>query len=100
MAIVSLAMCAVLLVYWWRSNHGHSDELMLGSTGSTQAHFISEYGRVEIVTREAKLDAIQNQVHFYQFKEFIGWFLIVPALWAAIKIRSLLPRPGAGKNEQ
>jgi hypothetical protein len=102
MAIVSLLLAGVLMVYWWRAHTGHTDQLTLGTTASTQSHFTTSKdmdGRsiVIIQTRENAATGIHENWHPYPFKQFIGWFLILPGLWAAIKVRSLLPRPGGGK---
>ncbi len=94
MAIVSLLLCGALLVYWWRSNHGHVDQFSLGATGQTQSHFLSQSGRVAITVHENGSADIRTQTKFYEFRQFIGYFLIIPGLWLAIAVRGWLPRPG------
>jgi hypothetical protein len=100
MAIVSLLLAGILLVYWWRAHTGHRDEFTLGTTSSTQSHFSTARnmgGRsvVIIQIREKVPIGIQESLHFYPFKQFIGWFLFLPGLWLAIKVRNMLPRPGS-----
>jgi len=41
MALTSLLLAGVLLVYWWRSNHGHFDSFTLGKDSPTQSHFFT-----------------------------------------------------------
>jgi hypothetical protein len=93
MAITSLLLAGALLVYWWRSNHGHSDGFTLGSSGSTQSHFYSQNGRIALEATENLGSMVTRKIEFYQFKNVIGYFLLIPGLWLAIKIRSWLPRP-------
>jgi hypothetical protein len=92
MAIVSLLLAAALLVYWWRSNHGHSDSLTLGKSGLTESHFYSQRGRIVLEVTE-KGSVWKSNISFYEFRNVLGYFLIVPGLWFAIKVRSWLPRP-------
>ena len=101
MALTSLLLAGVLLVYWWRSNHGHSDSFMLGKDSPTQSHFFTVNGRIAMEGSEAVGDQIVNKLQFYEFKNVLAYCLIIPGLWLAIKIRSLLPRPpGMRRNAE
>jgi hypothetical protein len=99
MAIVSMLLLGVLLVYWWRAHTGHTDELTLGATSSTQSHLVTTRNMngqaiVMVEVHQNNTAQINNQIKPYRFKDFLGWFLFIPGLWLAIKLRSLLPRPG------
>jgi hypothetical protein len=94
LAIVSLLIAGALLVYWWRSYHGHSDTFTLGKVGSTKSVFTSQPGgrlTVEVIDYQSAL--VTSHLEFHSFREIIGYFLLIPGLWLAIKIRNWLPRP-------
>lgn len=90
---MSLLIAGALLVYWWRSDHGHIDTFTLGRMGATESIFTSQNGRVAIEVIDHQGTLVTSRMEFHPFKEFLGYFLIVPGLWLAIKIRNLLPRP-------
>ncbi len=97
MAVTSLLLAAVLLVYWWRSNHGHADTFTLGKGSVTESRFIAEHGEIVLEVTDHNAGLVQSQMQFYQFRSVLGYFLILPGFWLAIKVRSRLPRPpGAG----
>ncbi len=99
-AITSILLACVLLVYWWRSNHGHSDSITLGKNGSTQSHFTTSNGRILLEVTDHLDGQILTRIKPYRFQDVLGYFLLVPGIWVAIKVRSLLPRPpGRARGE-
>jgi hypothetical protein len=101
MALTSLLVACAVLVYWWRSKHGYVDGFTLGQIGATQSHFSSQKGNIALEVTEHTGNAVTSRIEFYQFKNVLGGCLLLPGLWAAVKIRSLLPRPpGMRRNSQ
>jgi hypothetical protein len=100
LALVSLLIACALLVYWWRSDHGHIDSYTMGGNAPTKTVFTTGPGAVWIKVVDSKNATgpqepgmIVEDMRSYPFKNILGYFLLVPALWLAIKIRNLLPRP-------
>jgi hypothetical protein len=100
LAIVSLLIAGTLLVYWWRSNHKHVDTFTLGTDASTRTTFTTGPGVVWVKVIEApragsatQPTLIVDDMRPYPFKNILGYFLLIPGLWLAIKIRNFLPRP-------
>jgi hypothetical protein len=97
LAVTSLILTLVLCVYWWRSKHGHTDSFTLGNIGSTQTHFTFANGRIGLEVSDHVGTTVMGRVEFYEFKNVLGACLLIPGLWLAIKIRSLLPKPPGRK---
>ncbi len=93
LSLVSLLIAVALLVYWWRSNHGHVDSFLLGSVASTQTRFTSAAGHVGVEVIEHQGAIVTSRLQFYTFKQCLGYTLLIPGLWVAIKVRNMLPRP-------
>jgi hypothetical protein len=93
LAITSLLLAGVLLVYWYRSNHGYIDGFTLGKSNETQSHFTSAHGRIALEVTQHLGAAVMMQTQFYPFQNVIAYCLILPALWLAVTIRNWLPRP-------
>jgi hypothetical protein len=93
MAIVSTILALVLLVYWWRSLHGHVDSLNLGRFSPTESQFHTGNGRIWVEVTDKTPTVWMNQLKSYAFRDVLGYFLILPCLWIAILVRSWLPRP-------
>jgi hypothetical protein len=93
-AITSLLLVIILLVYWWRGNHGYTDTFTLGKGTQTETQFSTiGNGRIEVHVIDRHSVDVTDRIEFRRFKDVLGYFLIVPGLWVAIKVRSLLPRP-------
>lgn len=102
MALTSLFLAGVLQVYWLRCRYGHVDTFTMGKGSQTETYFISELNRAG--QAQIEVDA-KSTVNFtdvfkvYLYRNILGYFLIIPGLWVAIKVRSWLPRPpGRVKN--
>jgi hypothetical protein len=93
MALTSLLLAGVLLVYWWRSNHGHIDTFTLGRGSETESQFSTVQGRIVLTVINRASVFVKSEMHFYPFKSVLGYFLLLPGFWLALKIRSMLPRP-------
>jgi hypothetical protein len=98
-ALTSVVAALVLLVYWWRGVHGYVDNFTLGRGTATESHFTSErnmfsgQGQILLEVTNNKGGEIVTTIKSYLYRQILGYFLIVPGLWMAIKIRSWLPRP-------
>ena len=98
-AITSLLLLLVMLVYWWRGLHGHVDTFTLGKGTNTESVFTSSrnvfsgQGQVLLEVTDRQSATVVTTIRPYFYRKIIGYFLIVPGFWAAIKVRSLLPRP-------
>ena len=95
LAIVSLVAVVAVSVLWWRSNHGHSDTAHLGADSTTRTLFYTlPGGRVAIHLAEHGTNGVQSKTNIYPLRSVLGGCLLVPALWAAVRLRRrLLPRP-------
>jgi hypothetical protein len=116
MSILSLLLAVTVLVYWWRAKHGHVDTLHLGIPNSTQVDFTTSGGPMGAMfwmniaephvttaaSQPSQATIITAIARPHRFTEALGYFLVVPCLWGAIKVRNMLPRPpgrGNSKNE-
>jgi hypothetical protein len=88
-----MLLAGVLLVYWWRSNHGHTDSFTLGKVSQTQSRFTADHGRILLEVTDNLGGQIITRITPHRFQDVLGYFLLVPGIWLAIKVRSLLPRP-------
>lgn len=93
MALTSVLLAAVLLVYWWRSYHGHVDTFTLGRGSPTESQFFTTPGRIALEVTDRVGATVTSRMQFYRFKDVLGYFLILPCLWVAVLVRSWLPRP-------
>jgi hypothetical protein len=98
--LTSLLLAGVFLVYWWRGVHGHVDTFTLGRGSSTETQFTSErnlarQGIVIVVANDRvnSTQIIPGIVRIYPYRGMLGYFLLIPAFWVAMKVRSMLPRP-------
>jgi hypothetical protein len=99
LAITSAILALVLLVYWWRSLHGHVDNFTLGRLSPTESHFFTQNGRVWIEVTDRTTTVVTDQLKSYPIKDVLGYFLILPCLWLAVLVRGWLPRPpGRGRS--
>ncbi len=94
MAIVSMLLLITVCVYDWRARHGKYDRIAIESNATSQINLISGGGKISVEMLNHTGGGINDKLQFYEFKEVIGYCLIIPAIWLAIKIRSKLPRPG------
>jgi hypothetical protein len=99
LALTSLLCAVVLLVYWWRARHGHVDHFTMGRGSATESLFTSErnpfsgQGEVVMEVTNHGPSEVVTTIKPCLYRDFLGYFLLIPGLWVAIKIRSLLPRP-------
>ena len=101
MALTSLLLAGVLLVYWFRSRHAYVDGFTLGKGSPTESHFSAVNGRISMEVIQTVGGTIYRTTYFYDFRNVMGYLLILPGFWLAIKIRSWLPRPpGMKRNDE
>ncbi len=99
LAITSLLCAVVLLVYWWRARHGYVDTLTLGKGTATESLFTSQrnqfsgQGEVLLEVTNHGPSNVVTTIKPYFYRDFVGYALLIPGLWVAIKVRSMLPRP-------
>jgi hypothetical protein len=94
-AIVSLLAAVAVAILWWRAEHGHADTFHLGASSPTQVRFEPlPGGRLAIHRAERTDDGVQSRTDFVPMRSVMGGCFVVPALWAAIRLRRRLrPRP-------
>jgi hypothetical protein len=96
-AIASLVVCLLVLIFWARS-YSHIDHVGLRGVVGGRAELTTNHGTL-MVTRTNHLGNMVNQEsNFYPMRQVVGGCLVIPALWLAVKIRSLLPRPGGRRG--
>jgi hypothetical protein len=94
LAIASLLVGVVILVFWWRS-YAHVDHFTIGSIASGgETTYTSKDGRVMVTTRQSVGEMVRSSSKFYEHWRLAMGCLIVPGLWVAVSVRRwLLPRP-------
>ena len=93
LAIASLLVGVVILVFWWRS-YSHVDHFTIGSLDSGQTTYTSKDGRVFVTTSQKMGEMVTSTSKPYEHWRLAMGCLILPGLWAAVTVRrKLLPRP-------
>jgi hypothetical protein len=92
-AAVSLMACLAVGVLWFRGVHGHGDPFGVPGTGGVHYDFQSYRANWAIRTVRHDAMGIVDRTDMVPFKTVMGYTLIIPALWLAILIRKMIPRP-------
>jgi hypothetical protein len=96
-AIASLVVCLIVLIFWWRS-YTHIDHVGFPGIGGGRAELTTNHGRVMVTTTRKVANMVTQVSSFHPMREVVGECLVIPALWLAVKLRSLLPRPGGRRG--
>lgn len=93
LAIASLVLCLAALILWWRS-FNHIDHIGMPRLTGGHAELTTIHGTLIVTTTTNYGNFVNQQSRFYPMRQVVAGCLVVPALWLAITIRAMLPRPG------
>jgi hypothetical protein len=91
-AAVSLLACFAVCVLWFRGTRGHSDAFGVPGNG-VHYDFQSYNANWAVRTVHHDTTAIFDRTDIVPFKTVTGYTLVLPAIWLAILIRKMIPRP-------